>query len=355
MTVQASTTRATRPDLQAGVDAIVAAGAPGALVEVRDERGTWRTSSGVAALGTTKQVPVGGRFRAGSVTKIFVATVVLQLAAEGRLRLDDTVERWLPGAVPAGGRITLRQLLNHTSGLYNYTDDLPLHDTEAYLQIRFQTWSPSELLKLATRHPLLFEPGTQWRYSNTDDIVLGLVVQRVSGHPYGVEIERRILRPVGLHATSIPGTSARIPGPHAHGYLPLVSDGQVSPIDVTEINPSAAWAAGEMISTTADLNRFLSALIGGRLVSPVELREMTTPTLPATDYGLGLKLVHLPCGVTVYGHDGDAPGYSTWSYATADTRRRITISITWGTGDPHGPLPQVLDLLATAVCPRATA
>jgi D-alanyl-D-alanine carboxypeptidase len=334
-----------RTAFQAALDQLVAAGAAGALAEVRDEHGRWRGSSGVAELDRPRPVPVNGRFRAGSITKTFVAVVVLQLVAEGRLRLDDTVEHWLPGAVPAGDRITLRHLLDHTSGLYNYTDDLPLRDPE-FLEVRFRTWTPWELLRLATRHPLQFEPGKRWEYSNTDDIVLGLVIQQATGRPYGAEVKRRIIRPLRLHGTSVPGTNPHIRGPHAHGYLPLVSDGQVQPVDVTALNPSAAWAAGEMISTAADLNRFFAALIGGRLLGPAELQAMTSPVPPSVDYGLGLMLRRLPCGTTVYGHMGDAPGYSAWSFTTADTRRSITLSITWGTDAPD----DVEALLTAALC-----
>jgi D-alanyl-D-alanine carboxypeptidase len=343
--VQAEEARDERPALQQALDQLVAAGAAGALIEVRNEHGAWRGTSGVAELGESRPVPTSGRFRAGSVTKTFVAVVVLQLAAEGRLRLDDPVERWLPGAVPSGDRITIRQLLDHTSGLYNYTDDLPLRDPAQLLTIRFRTWNPWQLLELATGHPLLFEPGTQWRYSNTDDIVLGLVIERVTGRPYGDEIERRILRPLQLDATSVPGTSTGIRGPHAHGYLPVPADGSVDLVDITKFNPSAAWAAGEMISSTADLNRFFTALLRGRLLGPEQLQAMTSPVAPAEDYGLGLQLLSLPCGMA-YGHEGDFPGYSTWSFSTGDAQRRVTLAITWGIAAPH----EVATVLEEALC-----
>ncbi|HEX6683015.1 MAG TPA: serine hydrolase domain-containing protein [Candidatus Limnocylindrales bacterium] len=336
----------TRAPLQRALDQLVAAGAPGALAEVTADGVTWRGTSGLAELGASRPVPAHGRFRIGSVTKAFVATVVMQLVAEGRLCLDDPVGRWLPGILPPGGeRITLRHLLNHTSGLYNYTDELPLRDPARLMAIRFQTWNPWELLRLATAHPLLFEPGTRWRYSNTGDIVLGLIIEKVTGRPYGAEIERRIVRALGLNNTSTPSTATSLADPHAHGYLPLMDANGPRLVDITEFNPSAAWAAGEMVSTAADLNRFIGALLRGRLVDGHHLRAMTAVTSPAEDYGLGITLIHLPCG-TVYGHDGDFPGYSTWTFATLDARRRITVSVTWGTGQPR----DVSALLTGALC-----
>jgi D-alanyl-D-alanine carboxypeptidase len=333
--------------LQRALDELVAAGAAGALVEVRDQHGVWRGTSGVARLGESQPVPANGRFRAGSITKTFVATVVLQLIGEDRLGLDDTVERWLPGLVPAGTGITVRQLLNHTSGLYDYTKALPLTDAAGVLGIRWRTWQPEELVRLATAQPPLFEPGTQWSYSSTNYILLGLLVRRVTGRPYGAEVERRIIQPLHLDGTSVPGTSPGIRGPHAHGYLPAIVDGQLSPVDITEFNPSAAWAAGEVISTAADLNRLFAALAGGRLLGATELREMTTPAPVAQYYGLGLQRRVLPCGVTVYGHDGDFPGYSNRSVVTADARRSVTVSMTWGTAAPD----DFDALLNDALCP----
>jgi D-alanyl-D-alanine carboxypeptidase len=345
----AATGTADRSELQRALDELVAAGAAGALAEVRDEHGVWRGSSGVAELGRSRPMPANGRFRAGSITKTFVATVVLQLAAEGRLRLDDSVERWLPGLVPAGERITVRQLLNHTSGLYDYTDALPLADPAGLLDIRWRTWQPEQLVQLASAQPPLFEPGARWSYSSTNYILLGLIAERVTGRPYGAEVEQRIIRPLRLSGTSVPGTFPRIRGPHAHGYLPTIVDGQLRPVDITEFNPSAAWAGGEIISTAADLNRFFAALAGGQLLGEAELREMTTPAAPAEDYGFGLVRQVLSCGVTVYGHDGDFPGYSSRSAVTADTRRSVTVSITWGTGAPD----DFDALLSEALCARA--
>jgi D-alanyl-D-alanine carboxypeptidase len=249
----ASAAPAPRPDLQRALDAIVANGATSALVEVRDRDTVWRGSSGTSTINTVSPVAENGSFRAGSITKTFVATVVLQLAAEDRLRLDDTVERWLPGAMPAGDRITIRQLLNHTSGLYDYSRSMPLRDPQDFDAFRVRTWEPAELTALAAKQPLQFEPGADFRYGSTDYVLLGLIIEKVTGHPYADEVEARILRPLSLNDTSFPGTSMSIPEPHAHGYMPDVA---MRPKDVSEMNVSAGWAAGEVISTAADLNSF---------------------------------------------------------------------------------------------------
>jgi D-alanyl-D-alanine carboxypeptidase len=329
--------------LQQDLDAVVAGGPTSALVEVRDAGRTVRATNGTAVAGTRKPVDPAGRFRAGSVTKVFVATTVLQLVGERRLALDDNVDQWLPGLVPSGDRITVRELLNHTSGLHDITDTLPLNPPTAFLPIRYRTWTTAELVDRATAQPAAFPPGTSYHYSNTDYLVLGLLVERVTGHSYAHEVSQRILRPLGLHDTSLPGTNPRIPGSHAHTYIP---DGAGGVVDITEMNPSVMNAAGELISSAADLNTFTAALLGGRLLPPKLLREMTTIAAPSQT-GLGLETMALPCGATAYGHDGDALGSSTWTFATPGGRA-VTLSVAWGTGRPAKAA--ATNLLADALC-----
>jgi D-alanyl-D-alanine carboxypeptidase len=283
--------------LRAALDEVVATGATAALARLEDRAGTWTGSSGVAELGRTRPPSPAGRFRVGSITKTFVSTVVLQLVAERRLGLDDPVTRWLPGLIPGGAQITLHNLLQHTSGLYNYTDTL-FSSVDAYLRIRYRSFTPNELVAIAAAEPPLFPPGTSWSYSNTNYIGLGLVVQRVTGRPYAAEVARRILRPLRMEHTELPGTALGIPGPHAHGYLPIQQGNQTVPLDITRLNPSAAWAAGEVISTTADLNRLYRAQLAGRLLPAPILREMLTPTGPI-DYGLGIYRITLPDGTVL--------------------------------------------------------
>jgi D-alanyl-D-alanine carboxypeptidase len=319
-----------RAVLQQQLDDVVAAGAVGALVEVRDERGVWRGTSGVAVRGTTRAVPARGQFRAGSITKTFLATVVLQLVDEGRLRLDDPVEKWLPEVVPNGENITVRQLLNHTSGLYDFLNTIQRPPAQEFLDNRWRTWTATEQIEQALAHPPTSDtPGEVYKYSNTGYLLLGQIVEKVTGNPYGDEIERRVIRPLHLTGTELPGTSPWIRRAHPHGYLPIEYGEGTRLIDFTEMNPSLMGAGGELISTTSDLNRYFDALLDGDLLPPHLLAEMKTPGVPdSRKYGLGLAWIDTTCGVRVYGNDGDALAYQAWSYTTEDRRRQVTIAIT---------------------------
>lgn len=315
--------------LQNGLDRIVDEGAVAAVAEVRDGRRVWRGGSGVVRLGGSEPVATRSRFRAGSITKTFVATVVLQLVAEGRLQLDDPVSRWLPGVVPNGRHITVRELLDQTSGIADYLDTLPLPPDPAFLADRDRTWTGPELIGRATAEPPLSDhPGEAFSYSNTNYLLLGEVVEKVTGRSYAAEIGRRIIRPLRLHGTSLPGTEERIPGPHPHGYVPIATDGGQRLVDYTESNPSVMGAGGEIISTTADLDRFSAALLRGRLLPRRLVTLMTSPGIDGSRYGLGLFLKDTPCHVPVVGHDGDAASYQSWSYSTLDGRRQVTIALT---------------------------
>lgn len=325
--------------LQEVLDGMAASAASGVLAEVRDSGRVWRGSSGVAELGKAKPVVAGGRFRAGSITKSFVATVVLQLAGERRLRLDDTVERWLPGIVAEGGRITLRQLLQHTSGIVNYTNTRAFRTlyggVDQVVGLRDRTWTPQELLNFTAGEALLFEPGTSWMYSNTNYILLALVIERVTGNHYATEAERRVVRRLGLHGTEFPARRSVIAGPHAHGYLPRQVGDQVEPVDISRFNPSVSGASGELVSTAADLNRFYRALVTGRLLRPEQQRELLQirSTGRDYDYGLGLE-TRVVNGIRLWGHDGDFFGYQAASWSTEDGRRQLTVSYNpWGSGD----------------------
>ena len=327
-----SAPRATRPltdpaVLQQQLDGVVEAGAPGVVGLVRTGERTWQGASGLGDLRANRPARAGDRFRVGSVTKSFVATLVLQLVGEGRLGLDDNLERWLPGLVPGGEKITVRQLLNHTSGLYNYTDDLPEPPR------RFQ---PRELVAIATGHKPLFAPGTQFSYSNTNYILAGLLVERVTGQPLADQLQQRIFQPLGLDDTELPTTQRALAGPHARGYAPpdkdwQVSDGPARLVDVTEMDTSWAWAAGAMVSTTADLARFYQALLGGQLLTPEQLKQMRT-TVDAsqvghgTRYGLGLEVLRPGCAVELWGHGGSLEGYQTTAFSTPDADRQLVMA-----------------------------
>ncbi|MDG4826946.1 serine hydrolase [Asanoa sp. WMMD1127] len=299
-----------------GLDGLVAAGAVGAVAEIRDGDRVWRGVSGVAAIGSTRPVPVASRFRAGSLTKTFVATVVLQLVDEGRLRLDDSV-------AVGGHRVTVRRLLDHTSGIPDYRPTLVLPPAPEFLDQRWRTWTPEELIaRVAGGGP------AEFAYSNTNYLVLGQVIEAVTGRSYADEVERRIIRPLRLTRTRMPGTDPRIRGPHPHGYVPIQRGDRLRLVDFTEWNPSVMGAGGELISTTRDLNRFFAALFGGRLLPRRLLREMRTPGVADGRYGLGLAWRDTPCGTRVYGNDGDAIAYQSWSFSTLDGLRQVTLALT---------------------------
>jgi D-alanyl-D-alanine carboxypeptidase len=317
-------------ELQRLLDQIVAAGAPGAAAWVRDDRGIQQAASGVADLRTGRPMRPGLHFRAGSLTKSLVATVVPQLVAEGRLSLEDTVARWLPGMLPYGDQVTIRQLLNHTSGVPDYEATV-LGTLYGSWQGRFRVWTPPQLVGLVADHSPDFPPGAAWSYSNTGYVLLGLIVEAATGNTLGQELHRRILGPLGLRDTFFPVNVPGIPSPKSHGYsLPLSPQGEVlnGPLlDFTICNPSPFWGAGNLISNLDDLTRFFRALLGSRLLPPRLLAAMTTtvPTdRPVVGYGLGLQVVETPAG-RLFGHDGDIPGFNNIVLSTQDGRRQFGV------------------------------
>src|SRR3954454_11185756 len=304
-TASAAPDRPDRAKLQHALDAVVSSGAPGVIALVRDGRRSVQLVSGYERLATKKPMRARDRFRVGSVTKTFVATVVLQLAGEGTLALDDTVERSLPGLVPGGANITVRQLLNHTSGLGDYADDAFV---KRVLDDRGRVWAPEELIAIGTSHPPPFAPGAGLAYSSTGYIALGLIVEAATGHPLSTELRRRILAPLHLRSTSL-DTRPRIAGSHAHGYTRY--HGGRRPLDISDTGQSFAWAAGAIVSTTDDLARFYRALLDGRLLRRDLLATMRT-TVPADEQRWGLGLIQTPhrCGPS-WGHGGETLGYET--------------------------------------------
>ncbi|MFC5059246.1 serine hydrolase domain-containing protein [Saccharothrix xinjiangensis] len=330
-----------RRELREAAQAFVDVGFAGVQLRVRDQRGDWVGSAGVRKLGETAKPPTDGRFRVGSVTKTFTSTVVLQLVAEGRIGLDDPAADRLPG-FGLDRRITTRMLLNHTSGLFNYTGEHYPDGTivlgipavgKDWVDNLFRTYRPEELVRFSLAKPARFEPGTDWSYSNTNYTVAGLLIESVTGRSYAEEVGRRILRPLGLKGTVAPGSWSGLPGPHAHGYYRYQDAGQWKTIDVTRQDPSLVFAAGDMISTTADLRTFFSALNRGDLLPAPLLAEMRTPH-PKSGvhrYGLGVFVQDLGCGVTVVHHNGSAPGgYGAMMYSTPDGSKTLTASVTTG-------------------------
>ncbi|WP_030061215.1 MULTISPECIES: serine hydrolase domain-containing protein [Streptomyces] len=316
--------------VQQGLDALVRAdGVPAALATVQGRDGRARHyTAGAGDLATGAKVPVDGQVRIGSNTKTFTAVVVLQLAGEGKVDLDAKVDTLLPGLVRGEGidgrLITVRQLLQHTSGLPDYEGLLD----EASLRHRY--FEPRELLDLAFGQKSELAPGATFSYSSTNYVLAGLIVQKVTGRPLAEEIDRRIVRKIGLRHTYFPAVGDRtIREPHPKGYRKDSADGPLR--DFTEMDPSAGWAAGQMISTDSDLNRFLTELlVPGRLLPAAQLAQMRT-TVPIGDTGagagLGILSRPLSCGGVYWGHGGDIPGYETRGGAT-DDGRAVNIAVT---------------------------
>ncbi|MFH8442417.1 serine hydrolase domain-containing protein [Streptomyces sp. NPDC018026] len=320
--------------LQRQVEAIHDTGAVGVQAEVNSRGARDSAYAGTAAAGTGRPMPRDGRFRIGSATKTFTAAVVLQLVGEGRMSLEDTVERWLPGVVRGNGndgrRITVRQLLQHTSGVPDVVPEIPaLRSPEGYRAERFRTYSPTELVGTAMRHAPNFPPGEGWSYSNTNYTLAAMIIHRVTGRSWAREVTDRIIRPLHLRDTGTPGAFPFIRGRHAQGYTAF-GTGTGAGTEVTELNSTMAVGSGSVISTVHDLNRFYAALLGGRLLAPAQLAEMTR-TVAAPElgvrYGLGLAEIPLPCGGSWFGHRGELLGYVTWAGATRDGARSAAVYI----------------------------
>lgn len=330
------------------LDELVAGGATGVLVRLSDRLGNWTATAGVAERGRTAPVPADGRFRIGSVTKTFVAAVVLLLADKGELDLDDPVSRYLP-RFGLDGRITVRMLLTHFSGLYNYSGEnragsisepgLFPDSGEEYVKRLPTAYEPDELVRFALSKPLHFEPGTGFGYSNTNYVLAGLLIEAVTGEPYARQVHDRVVIPLGLADTILPGRQTAIPAPHAHGYLGYRHEGNLKVVDVTGSNPSWYWAAGEILSTAQDLDTFLAGVVGGRLLPPAGLAEMLSFTPPGLPLGVsvGMFLREFAPGHTGIGHFGSVPGYICGAYSTVDGGARLVMSVTKGAVDRFDP------------------
>ncbi|MEU6028769.1 serine hydrolase domain-containing protein [Streptomyces tauricus] len=323
--------------LQQQVDAVHDSGVVGVFAEVTSPGTRDIARAGTAERGTRRPMPLNGRFRIGSATMTFTATVVLQLVGEGRMSLEDTVEQWLPGVVRGNGsdgsQITVRLLLQHTSGIRDEGLEIPaLESADGYRAERLRTYTPEELVELAMRHLPVPSPSAGWSYSNTNYLLAAMITQKVTGRSWAQEVSDRIIRPLGLRDTSTPSTFPLILGPHAQGYAfgTGTGTGTGTGIDVTVLNPSMAVGSGSVISTAHDLNRFYAALLGGRLLAPVQLDEMTT-TVNAPElgvrYGLGLAEIPLSCGGSYFGHRGELLGYITWGGATRDGTRTAVVYV----------------------------
>lgn len=318
--------------LKSRAQGLVGAGYPAALAAVTDSKGE---SAGVAvgkgSLETGQAPPLDGEVRIGSNTKTFVAVVVMQMVQEGKVGLDEPIETYLPGLIKGEGidasRITVRQLLQHTSGLPEHTDYYFSSNAAALENI--QHYIPArDLLDVALSKPAAFEPGTQWSYSNTNYIVLGMLIERVSQRPVGEQIDQRIIKRLGLSHTYFPGNGEKkIRGSHPQGYH-INGEGKLE--DVTEMDASLPWAAGAMVSTPSELNTFFQAVFDGRLLTQTSIDEMKKGVDTGSGgmvYGLGLFGTPLSCGGTSWGHGGGIFGYETHN-AVGPDGTAVTVAVT---------------------------
>ncbi|MFI9749918.1 serine hydrolase domain-containing protein [Streptomyces collinus] len=333
------------------VRAAVADGVPGVTLTVRRGHGTWAATAGVGNVETGKPRSARDHYRIASISKTFVATVVLQLEAEKRLSLDDTVEKWLPGVVRGNGhdgrRITIRQLLNHTSGIFDYLEDTGFQQkymtAAGFMKHRFDEAAPEDLLAVAMANEPYFRPGTSFAYSNTNYLLAAQVIEKATGNDYGDEIDRRIIAPLHLTSTSVPTTRVTLPRPSSRAYSKLARETTGPTYDVTELNPRLAYGSGQMVSSSADLTRFYSALLGGRLLPREQLKEMKTTVDSSREtsrYGLGLVDRKLGCGVHVWGHDGGIYGSNSDAVTTEDGRHSLAVNFN---GDWSGSTDAIIE------------
>jgi D-alanyl-D-alanine carboxypeptidase len=342
--------------LQEKLDAVHAAGMPGAFAEVRDGRRTWTPTTGVADVATGAPVRDGMRHRVGSITKTFVATTVLQLVGEHRIALDAPIGRYLPWVPAETGRaVTVRMLLNHTSGIGDYTSVL-FQTLDDVITVGNTIYTPRQLADLGLGAPPTNAPGAAFSYSNTNYILAGLIIQKVTGHGYRTEVSRRILRPLGLRDTYFEGAEPVIRGPHMNAYVPWI-DGQLR--DFSRYNMTWGSSAGEIVSTAHDLNTFYRALLGGRLLTRGLLRQMQTTVVEDPDqpdaggYGLGLYWIQLPCG-KFWGHDGGTIGHQTISWHSIDGKTQMTYAQSMAyyqtSTDPHPIDVAASEFFVEALC-----
>ncbi|MGW3960688.1 serine hydrolase domain-containing protein [Amycolatopsis sp. NPDC005003] len=348
---EAATNNSAATKLAALMQQDIDAGAPGVVVRVDD--GSGKPISIARQAGWTRRdhkLSADDQFRMGSNTKTMVGVLVLQLVAEHRLSLDDSVEKWLPGLVPDGRNITLRMLLNHTSGLFDY-----IKDPGALAHVIGADPSPvtpTQLLAVAAQYPPVFTPGARYEYSNTNYIALGLVLEKASGRKFATLLQRRIIEPLGLRDTYLPGNGESRDGdeladayePDAEHLAPLLPPGAPAGTSfagpargdhvlVTSISPGWAWAAGAIVSTPADEQKFLRALASGKLLRPAQLAEMKKAVVETPDdpnsarYGLGIEEYHSPCG-PVWGHTGGVAGYSSQNYTDPTGTRSVSVVTT---------------------------
>ncbi|MFF0084284.1 serine hydrolase domain-containing protein [Streptomyces canus] len=353
-TSSASALSACAPDgkaLRAALAGLPDADATAALVRVGGTGGSWRGSSGVHDLESGRPADPDARFRAGSTTKVVTAAAVLRLAAEGRIDLNTPVQRYLPGILSARFRpVTVRHLLNHTSGI-PAGDGLGSTFEEVYAH-RFDTLTPQRVAASAGAKEPEFCPGRQQHYLNINYTFLGLLIERVTGRPYATEAARLVLAPAGMRDTYFPGTDPRILGPHNRGYQAVRrADGTTEFVDVTEWNQADRFAAGDMISTTADLERLLTGLFRGRIVEQPQLKEVFSVPSGITDasYSAGGLQRFESDGKVYWVKSGGRYGYNSAIAATRDLSRTLVYSVNSTDAKSEDANPVVVRIITAAL------
>jgi D-alanyl-D-alanine carboxypeptidase len=350
-TAMAKTTDA---EVLQGLEGLVAApgGPPGAIATLYRDGKLTTLSTGRADIAKKAAPRATDHMRIASVSKAFSGAVALNLVQAGRLGLDDTIAKVLPSLPSAWGKVTLRELLNHTSGVPDYTHSKPFMKHAETIPGSFV--SPSKIISWVRKDPLVFKPGTEYEYSNTDNIVVGLMVEAVTKQSYASELQRIVFGPQKLTQTTLP-TKLAIPSPFIHGY---VTEAGAEPQDVSKfLNPSGAWASGGILSTPQDLNAFIRADLGLKFFDRAEQEqqmrwwpggESSPPGPGKNSAGLALFRYQTKCG-TVYGHTGNFPGYTQFAAASADGSRGITVTL--NIPAPTGKrLGQLRRLQTEAVC-----
>lgn len=296
--------------------------------------------------------PTNGRVRIGSITKSFVAVTTLQLVAEGKIELDGPVSKYVPRI--KDNRITVRQILQHTSGLPDYPRGIGATKIGDIRDVHFE---PHDLLDVAFRNEPSFQPGERWEYSNTNYVVAGLMIQKVTGRPVAEVVEQRVIDRADLEDTYWPKQGERtIRGKHARAYaLSDLEDPKSKVVDATELDPSSSWAAGAMVSTPKDVAKFYRTLLNGGLLAKPQLDEMrkTVPIDDRNAAGLGLESTKLSCGGVYWGHGGTIHGWASLGGATDRREAAITLTAIPGTtSDQAKTFQQMFDVIDTALCKK---
>lgn len=352
--------------LQPKIQALVKDGSiPGALILIRSPKlGNWTESFGSAALANSRSIGVNDHVRIGSATKSMVGTVLLQLVQEGKISLSDPVSKYISG-VPNGDQVTIAELMDMRSGLPNYTATPQFAQTLD--QSPQQALTPNELLSWAFANPPNFAPGQEFAYSNTNTILEGLIIEKLTGQSLGTVLKKRIFKPLGMKSTYLPSsTSLTISNPHPEGYMfgtipqkfatggvlspeqqAAAKAGALKPNDVTDWNPSWAWAAGSVISTANDLAKYVKALVGGGLLNPPMQKERLASLQPADTPG---SYDHYGYNILSWGpfigHSGDIPGFVTGIYYVPKNKLTVVVEGTLNqTPSGASPREEIMQLI----------